>query len=199
MTDVEVYRETLEIIKEYIFNKYGSKEDSVIDSIIKSKGIPPLPQCKLSNTKNKKKTKVNSPKDRKMTKVNRTNPNLVFVNECQEIETNQSSNKKVYQDYLSHQNNKYPFNNSMYNIKTEKKYSKNNQIDNINCIGEFTARADTPVNNISDEDKSSQVRSILRMATSIEELNMAIQLAYSVGLNYEAGLGERKLKKLLEE
>ncbi|EEA08276.1 uncharacterized protein CMU_020190 [Cryptosporidium muris RN66] len=199
MTDVEVYRETLGIIKEYIFNKYGPKEDSVIDSIIKSKGIPPLPQCKLSNTKNKKKTKVNTPKDRKTTKVNRTNTNLIPVNEYQETEKNQSPNKEIDRNYLFHRNNKYPFNNSMYNPKTKRKYSKNNKIDNINYIEENTARANGFINNISDEDKSSQVRSILRMAASIEELNMAIQLAYSVGLNYEAGLGERKLKKLLEE
>ncbi|OII73850.1 hypothetical protein cand_017760 [Cryptosporidium andersoni] len=198
MTDVEVYRETLGIIKEYIFNKYGPKEDSVIDSIIKSKGIPPLPQCKLSSTKNKKKTKVNSPNDRKTTKVNRINTNLIPVNESQETEINQSLNKEINRDYLSHKNNKHPFNNSMYNPKSKKKYPKNNKIDNINYIKEYTARASISVNNISDEDKSSQVRSILRMATSIEELNMAIQLAYSVGLNYEAGLGERKLKKLLE-
>ncbi|KAJ1611582.1 hypothetical protein OIY81_1167 [Cryptosporidium canis] len=47
------------------------------------------------------------------------------------------------------------------------------------------------------EDISEKIRNLLRMATSVNELNQAIKMAYSAGLTYEAGLGERKLKKLL--
>ncbi|TRY53548.1 Uncharacterized protein CTYZ_00003936 [Cryptosporidium tyzzeri] len=79
--------------------------------------------------------------------------------------------------------------NSNFNIETQVSDEKTNeQINNIN-------KFDEKENDI--EDISEKIRTMLRMATNVNELNQAIKMAYSVGLTYEAGLGERKLKKLL--
>ncbi|KAJ1609003.1 hypothetical protein OJ253_1718 [Cryptosporidium canis] len=67
--------------------------------------------------------------------------------------------------------------------------------------GDCVGRKERIGNEVGEEDDiediSEKIRNLLRMATSVNELNQAIKMAYSAGLTYEAGMGERKLKKLL--
>ncbi|KAH8584841.1 uncharacterized protein ELE39_000792 [Cryptosporidium sp. chipmunk genotype I] len=78
------------------------------------------------------------------------------------------------------------------NSNTEIQVNDEKTIQQINNI-----RRDENEKEDDIEDISEKIRTMLRMATDVNELNQAIKMAYSAGLTYEAGLGERKLKKLL--
>ncbi|KAK6587702.1 hypothetical protein RS030_81460 [Cryptosporidium xiaoi] len=216
METVDSYKEAIELITEYIYKKHGQEDVSIINMILETKGIPKIIKGNqtMPGTSNMNEgtsaipaitNNNNIPLSTAVSVPLPVNINTVGNNFQQNI------GGLLQQLPISAGANGIQLSTGNANSDSSCKMGsasannrpKNNNDGSVPLVGGVTEKcSDLTTSNDggivdNSEDIGERIRDILRSASSVEELNKAIDMAKSAGLTYEANLGERKLRKLL--
>ncbi|KAH7647095.1 hypothetical protein FG379_002786 [Cryptosporidium bovis] len=220
METVDSYKEAIELITEYIYKKHGQEDVSIINMILETKGIPKIIKGNqttpgtsnvnegasviptITNNNNVPlSTTVSVPLP---VKINTTGNNLQqnIGGLLQQLPVSVPTSARANGTQLSTGNANGDSSYKIGSASVNNRPNKNND-GPVPLVGGVTEKcSDLTTGNdggVADnsEDIGERIRDILRSASSVEELNKAIDMAKSAGLTYEANLGERKLRKLL--